>query len=87
MFNASAEGASEKFRVFYRGTAYDVIIFKFQGGGIRPTPLLTPMVFTVQSFNGCLMVVCTHFKECDGNVMQQALGLMTELRRQCLKNN
>ena len=29
VFHASAEGASEKFRVFYRGTAYDVIIFKF----------------------------------------------------------
>ena len=36
MFKASAEGASEKFRVFCMGTAYDVIIFKFQGGGIRP---------------------------------------------------
>ena len=42
VFNASAKGASEKFRVFYRGTAYDVITFKFQGG-IRPPPLLTPM--------------------------------------------
>ena len=45
VFNASAEGASEKFRVFYRGTAHDVITFKFQGG-IRPppcSPLLTPM--------------------------------------------
>ena len=37
VFNVSTEGASEKFRVFYRGTSvYDVIIFKFQGGGIRP---------------------------------------------------
>ena len=41
MFHASAEGASEKFRVFNRGTAYDVIIFKFQGGAFAP--LLTPM--------------------------------------------
>ena len=37
MLHASAEGASEKFSVFYRGTAYDVIVrvvivFKFQGG-------------------------------------------------------
>ena len=31
VFKASAEGASEKFRVFYTGTANDVIIFKFQG--------------------------------------------------------
>ena len=30
---ASAEGASENFKVFPTGTAYDVIIFKFQGGG------------------------------------------------------
>ena len=36
VFHASAEGASEKFRVFYRGTAYDVIIFKFQGGAFAP---------------------------------------------------
>ena len=46
VFNASAEGASEKFRLFYRGTAYDVIIFKFQWGHSPPCPLpplLTPM--------------------------------------------
>ena len=36
VFHASAKGASEKFSVFYRGTAYDVIIFEFQGGVIRP---------------------------------------------------
>ena len=50
VFHTSAEGASEKFRVFYRATAYDVIIFKFQGGGIRPPPappLLTPMRITM----------------------------------------
>ena len=39
VFNASAQGARENFRVFYRGTAYDVIIFKFQVRGIAPTPL------------------------------------------------
>ena len=44
VFNASAEGASVKFRVFYRGAAYNVIIFKIQGGGNSPpAPLLTPM--------------------------------------------
>ena len=46
VFNASAEGASEKFRAFYRETAYDVIFFKFQGGGHSPPPappLVTPM--------------------------------------------
>ena len=31
-----AEGTSKKIRVFYRKTAYDVIIFIFQRGGIRP---------------------------------------------------
>ena len=36
VFDASAEGASENFRVFSTGTAYDVIIFKFQGGGNCP---------------------------------------------------
>ena len=36
VFHASAEGASEKFRIFYRRTAYDVIIFKFQGGHSPP---------------------------------------------------
>ena len=30
---ASAEGASENFRVFGRTAAYDIIFFKFQGGG------------------------------------------------------
>ena len=45
IFNVSAEGASEKFRAFYRGTTYDVIIFKFQGGHSPPCPpLLTPML-------------------------------------------
>ena len=43
VFNASAEGASEKFRVFYTGTANDVIIFKFQGGLRPPCSLVTPM--------------------------------------------
>ena len=38
VFSASAEGASEKIRVFYRGTKYDVIIFKFQGGAFAPLP-------------------------------------------------
>ena len=36
VFDASAEGASENFRVFFTGTAYDVIIFKFHGGGQLP---------------------------------------------------
>ena len=36
--NASAEGASEKFGVYYRRTAYDVIIFKFRGGAFAPLP-------------------------------------------------
>ena len=31
VFDASDEGASENFGVFSTGTAYDVIIFKFQG--------------------------------------------------------
>ena len=35
VFDASAEGASEYFRVFSTGTAYDVIIFKFQEGGVH----------------------------------------------------
>ena len=38
IFNVSAEGASEKFRAFYRGTTYDVIIFKFQGEALAPCP-------------------------------------------------
>ena len=38
VFNVSAEGASEKFRALYRETAYDVIIFKFQGGAFAPPP-------------------------------------------------
>ena len=29
---------NDNFGVYYRGTAYDVIIFKFQEGGIRPLP-------------------------------------------------
>ena len=37
--NASAEGSSEKIRVFYRGTACDIIIFKFQMWGFAPFPL------------------------------------------------
>ena len=43
--NASAEGASEKFRALYRKTTYDVIIFKFQEGAFAPScpTLLTPM--------------------------------------------
>ena len=32
-FHASAQSASENFRVFYAETTYDVIIFKFRGGG------------------------------------------------------
>ena len=36
VFDASAGGASENFRVFSTGTAYDVIVFKFQGGGQLP---------------------------------------------------
>ena len=36
VFDASAEGSSENFRVFYTGTAYDVIFFKFQGEGQLP---------------------------------------------------
>ena len=44
---ASAEGASEKFRTFYKGTTYDVNNSKFQGGAFAPpcTPLLTPMLW------------------------------------------
>ena len=38
VLHVSAEGASEKFKIFYRGTAYDAIIFKFEGS-IRPSPL------------------------------------------------
>ena len=34
---ASVKGVSEKFRVFYKKTANDVIVFKLQGiWGIRP---------------------------------------------------
>ena len=40
---ASAEGAIEKFRVFYKGAAYDVIISKFQRDAFALHPLLTPM--------------------------------------------
>ena len=38
---ASTKGASENFRVFCRTAAYDVIFFKFQGGGKCP-PLPPP---------------------------------------------
>ena len=47
VIDASADGASENFRVLSTGTAYDVIIFKFQGGGQLPQvapPLRAPMV-------------------------------------------
>ena len=45
VFHASAEGASEKFQVFYRQRADDIIIFKIQEGAFAPScpPLLTPM--------------------------------------------
>ena len=36
VFDASADGASENCRVLCTYTAYDVIIFKFQGGGEPP---------------------------------------------------
>ena len=36
VYDASAEGASENFRVFGTETAYDVIVFKFQGVGQLP---------------------------------------------------
>ena len=38
VFIASAEGASENVRVFYRRAAYDVIFFKFHGGKVLPLP-------------------------------------------------
>ena len=34
----SAEGACENFRIFFTGTVYDVIIFKFQGGNCPRLP-------------------------------------------------
>ena len=42
---ASAEGASENFKVFCRTAAYDVIFFQIPGGGAVPplTPLRAPM--------------------------------------------
>ena len=36
VFITSAEGASEIFRILCRTAAYDVIFFKFRGGGKRP---------------------------------------------------
>ena len=42
VIDASDEGASENFRVFSMETAYDVIIFKFQGGGGGNCPRLPP---------------------------------------------
>ena len=41
LFVASAEGASETFRVFRMRAAYDVIFFKFQGEG-ESTPFVPP---------------------------------------------
>ena len=42
---ASAEGASENFKVFCRTAAYDVIVFQIPRGGAVPplTPLRAPM--------------------------------------------
>ena len=37
VFDASAYGATDNFRVVSTGTAYDVIIFKFQGGATMST--------------------------------------------------
>ena len=42
MFNAIAEGGSEKFRVIYSERAYDVIILKFQEGGAFAVPAPLP---------------------------------------------
>ena len=42
LFVASAEGASETFRVFRMRAAYDVIFFKFQGEG-ESTPFVPPL--------------------------------------------
>ena len=52
VFDASAGGASENFRVFSTGTAYDVIIFKFQEGGTTAPgcpPLRAPMLLPLIS--------------------------------------
>ena len=45
LIRASAGGASKNFIAFCLQTAYDVIIFKFQGGASAPpcTPLPAPM--------------------------------------------
>ena len=50
VLDASAEGASENFRVFSTGTAYDVIIFKFQGGGAT-APGRLPLRASMVKFN------------------------------------
>ena len=53
MSDASLEGASENFRVLCTETAYDVIVFKFQGGGGGVgVPLRAPMVGRWRSRGG-----------------------------------
>ena len=52
VIDASAEGASENFRVFSTRTAYDVIIFKFQGGGGQLPQVAPPPGAYEQLYSG-----------------------------------
>ena len=61
--NANAEGASEKFRVPYRETTYDAIIFKFQAGAFAPLHLHADAHAINQStFDPCYALVLGVFR-------------------------
>ena len=63
--DASAEGASENFRVFSTGTAYDVIIFKIQGGQLpQVAPLRAPMHTTCWYYSKDAGRVLVLFPKC-----------------------
>ena len=50
---ASAEGASENFKVFCRTAAYDVIFFQIPGGGSAPLdPTAGAHAHAANSFHG-----------------------------------
>ena len=50
VFDASAEGASKNFRIFCMEAAYDIIIFKFQGGNYARFPPSGRMGIMYRSF-------------------------------------
>ena len=64
---ASADGASEKFRVFCRTQGYDVIFFKFQGGKCPPPPTGAHVSVFCQGSN-LHLIKFQHTREIDQNL-------------------